>query len=59
MSTARVARRASRVGGHGGAGCGGEDVLAGFAATIHLYRLKAKWELFREIGEAHRVTGLP
>lgn len=32
--------------------------LPGFAATICLYRLEAKWELFRKIEEAHGVTGV-
>lgn len=28
--------------------------LPGFAATIRLYRLKAKWELFRKVEETDR-----
>lgn len=55
VSTARVARRASSVGGMEELGVG-----RGRSCWVcSLYRLKAKWELFREIGEADRVTGLP
>ena len=50
-----VARRASSVGGMEELGVG-----RGRSCWVcSLYRLKAKWELFREIGEADRVTGLP
>lgn len=40
------------------AGWGGGEMmfLPGVVATICLYRLKAKWGLFREVEEANRVT---